>query len=332
MIAACSDEKGFVIRGDIKELGNRNIEITYYAAGGIQQQTALGNKGKFEFRGLSASPTLVDLSMPDGRPLAYIVIKDGEEVTVSGERLDPYELSVKGNRASSDLARFLRDNAVAIRNGDVKGINSAITDYVINNPSNPASGALLVTRFFAPGNELLADSLLGLITLEGRPSAVMQNYGALLSSQVSSDARSKIPTISIYAGGDTLARLQPSRHSCSLLAVMGTTSRQRDSITPWLRVLTDSLSRRRFAALEISLAADSISWAKAVKGDSVTWSRGWAPGGAAASQIRKLGIATEPFFIVCDSTGAQLYRGSSITSAAETVKNKLHLPKLTPPR
>lgn len=327
---SCSDDNDFVIRGEIKELGNQTVEITYYAAGGVKVQETPANKGKFEFRAFSSNPTLVTLAIPGSSPLAYIIIKNGEEVTVKGNSADPYELSVKGNSASADLSAFMRDNAAALRNGAVGEINGAVANYIRSNPSNPAAGALLVTRFSARGNEAVADSLLRMLAPEGRPAGVMQGYGAMLSRQVSAEAGGNVNAITLYAGGDTVARLIPSRQSYSLIAFTGTARLQRDSIKPWLGLLSDSLPRRRLKVLEISMAPDSSSWGQSISGDSARWSHAWSPGGTAAPQIKKLNVPFEPYFIVCDSTGAQLYRGGSVSLAAGEITRRLKVTRLRP--
>lgn len=128
--SSCSDNNEFVIRGEIKDLGHQGVKISYYAVGGIKTMEETANNGKFEFRAVSSNPTLVTLSKTAGEPLAYLIVKNGDELTVKGESADLYALTVKGNRPSSDIAKFVADNAVALRNGAKDEVNSAVADYI----------------------------------------------------------------------------------------------------------------------------------------------------------------------------------------------------------
>lgn len=85
---SCSDNNEFVIRGEIKDLGHQGVKISYYAVGGIKTMEEVANNGKFEFRGVSSNPTLLTLSNATGGPLAYLIVKNGDEITVKGETSD----------------------------------------------------------------------------------------------------------------------------------------------------------------------------------------------------------------------------------------------------
>lgn len=56
---------------------------------------------------------------------------------------------------------------------------------------------------------------------------------------------------------------------------------------------------------------------------SAIWLQTWAPGSVASTNIGKLSIPRLPYFIVADSTGAQIYRGPSISTAENTISGKL---------
>ena len=122
-------------------------------------------------------------------------------------------------------------------------------------------------------------------------------------------------------------RYVPSQQSYSLLAF--TDSRKPDSIISRLRNLRKSLGKRRLKIIEISLTGDSAMWRASVKGDSMNWFQAWAPGSTAAREIRRLAVPRAPFYIVADSTGTQLYRGTSAYSAYTLIRSRA-LPKTDP--
>ncbi|MDE6121334.1 MAG: hypothetical protein K2F63_06050, partial [Muribaculaceae bacterium] len=60
---------------------------------------------------------------------------------------------------------------------------------------------------------------------------------------------------------------------------------------------------------------DTADWRKSVLPDSASWRQGWAAGTVSAIGVDRLAIPSLPFFVVCDSTGRQIYRGSDMTRA-----------------
>lgn len=320
---SCSEKEDFTVRGHIEGLGTGSVTMYYYAQGGMKSVETMSVDGKFKLRGQSAMPALVTLITASSPRPYYLVASNGETIEIEGKADNPSGWTVKGNKPSKALADFVRDNAEAIEAGDYGSINSAVARYVTSHKSDIGASAILVTRFHVPGYEMLADSLLGLLSVDARPAAVMQNFGALLGRQVSSEANGDIAAMSVYAGPDSLVRMTPSRQSYALLAFTSEKRMRGDSLQKRLQWLYDTIPSRRFKALEISLAPDSASWRRSVDGDSVAWPQAWLPGGVAAPQIARLSVPRLPFYIVCDSTGRQLYRGSSITVATDEVARRL---------
>lgn len=321
-LVACSDKNDFTVRGNVEGLMTGPVTMYYYAQGGIKSVQTMAVDGKFKLRGQSATPTLITL-ITSSQPPFYIVASNGETIEIEGKAENSWSWTVKGNKPSKALADFARDNAEAIEAGDYVGVNNAVVRYVASHKSDIGASAILVTRFHVPGYEMLADSLLGLLDISARPASVMQNFGSLLSRQVSSEAHGDVPSMSVYAGPDSLIRLTPMRQSYALLAFTSEKRQGRDSLLKRLHWLCDSTPERRFRAVEISLAIDSASWRRSLEGDSASWPQAWMPGGVAAPQIARLNVPRLPYFIVCDSTGRQLYRGSSVTAATDEVGRRL---------
>ena len=73
----------------------------------------------------------------------------------------------------------------------------------------------------------------------------------------------------------------------------------------------------------MSMDADTMSWRRNVRADSVSWPTAWAAGAIAAPGVDRLGIPSVPYFIVADSTGRQLFRGRSIKQAEALVDSIL---------
>lgn len=319
VMTACGNDEVFTVKCEIKNLGDRGVEMVYYNRG-FKTVTGHPEDGKVTLKGNSPDPTLIEIFTLDHELLFSAVVQNGETLTVRFPVENPRDISIKGNDTSREMADFVRANDSIIAKSDFDAVNKAITGYITDHPDRISSTALLITGFHTPGYEILADSLLNIITPEARPLSLVQNFSAVTADQVSSDARGKLHSMTLWCGRDTIAKFYPSYHSRSLLVF--TSGHKHDSITSRLRELHDSLPSRRLSIFEISFDSDSTTWRRSIAPDSAKWLQAWTPGGAGGPAIRSLAIPLTPFFIVTDSTGKQLYRGSSITAAVNIIEKR----------
>lgn len=324
LLTACGNSDRFLVEGTIENGGSQLVELTYFSDGAARRITTVANDGKFNMEGTSSRPALAFLSVSGEAPAAILVVENGDEIscTVNGPG-KPWKAS--GNNASEVLARFYDDNAELLASGSDRAVNEAVARYVGDNPKRVASAALIVTTFRTRGFELMADSLMSLLTPEARQPAVLQNFMSTVSSQLAADAHEQLQPMSFYERRDTTYRFLAHRQSYTLFAFVGTERQSRDTIIPVIRTLTDSIPERRLRAIEVSLAADSAAWKRSVAADKAEWPQVWGPGSVSSSTLRKLAVNRVPFFIVADSAGRQAYRGSSISEAANLIKQRLNL-------
>ena len=185
------------------------------------------------------------------------------------------------------------------------------------------SAMLMVTRFRPNGYEMLADSLLNEISPEARPFLVVRSFASPIGDQVSTSARGEVKPFTIYNGKGSIIRYSPGMQSYALLVFND--KRTPDSISRRLRELRDTLTKRQFQLIEISLAPDSSMWHRMVDNDSSTWHQGWLPGGPSSLHIRRLAVPRTPFYVVADSVGRQCYRGSSFHRADTLLRSRFGL-------
>lgn len=328
LLQACGSSDTFIVDGSVEGGAQRPVELTYYADGAVRRlATTAGSDGRFRLEGRSVQPALAFLTVGGGAPAATLVVADGEhtELTVEPRGLidAPASWTAKGTSTNAALARFAADNAALLAAGDAAGINAAVAAYVTAHPSDVASAALLVTRYVARGHETQADSLMALLDASARRPGVVHNFMASMSSQLSSEAHENVKGMPLLGPTDSTYHYVPARYSTTLLAFVGTGRPMRDSIVPGLRDAASRWPEHRCKVIEFVAAPDSASWRSATASDSATWFQAWAPGTVAAPAVRKLSVTRTPFFIVADSTGRQLYRGSSLGLAREAVGRQL---------
>lgn len=323
-LTSCGNSDSFRISGEIKDAGAKTIELTYCPGGEVKRITVKAVDGKFAIEGEAPQPALGFLSVSGGVPVATLIVENSEETVCEIDVEKPAEAKIKGSRDNEELAAFLRENARTLEAGNPNEINAAVAKFVGAHRDSKAATAILVTRFCSTDNEIAADSLMSLISPSARSSALLLNFSAALASQLSAEARADIVAMSLYGRNDSVIRYNPFRQKCSLLAFVGENKACRDSVLPVLRALSKDFDHKLLKTVEISTAPDSATWRRLTDQDSASWSQAWAPGSVAAPNVRRMAVARVPFFIIADSTGRQIHRGSSARVAERIVRDYIN--------
>lgn len=323
---ACGKRDHFTIECRTSPDLQRMIMFTYSDHKGVQQQIQPLTDGKAVMKGSCATLTLVSVGLADGTPIADCIVENGDRVKVSF-KLDAEgsgsfsDISIKGSKPSSRLLEFEEENDSVITLGYGEELNRVVTDYVTANPDDPVSTVLLLRYFDARDNEMSADSLMMRLAPKARPATLLQNYGAITSGQLATEAGERIYAFSVFTATDSFMMLRPNDRRQTLFAFtsQGRERRKQVDSLRHLQGISDSL---RLRVVEISLAGDSAKWRREIAGDSAKWLQAWVPGNVSAPSLRRLAVPRQPFYILIDSTGNQLYRGSDFAKVTpEAVRN-----------
>ncbi len=323
MAVACGDDTEFRVAGEVQGLGTRNISMLYVADGSVRSVSTAAIDGKFDLRGSSDEYTVVELFVgaKGNVPLARMLAKNGETLHCKLDIEDPSKNEIKGNGPSEQWSGFLRENAAVLNDGTPGMINSLVTKYVDSHPDNIVSSLLMLTSYNSVNNESRADSLFAVIAPEARPAKLVDDYRLLLSYNNSAALNAKVRSFTLYSVGDSMERYSPYKSGYSLLYFTDGTQRS-DTITRQIKRPYDSYSRKRFRVVEVSFAPDSAAWKRA-SADSLGWTRVWAPGGVAHNSFDALNIPRIPFYILADSNGTQVYRGSALRQAIDSLDSRI---------
>lgn len=320
LLTGCGNDEEFLIKCDIKGLGNKGVEI-FYADRGLHRASFHPADDKVTLRGSSQEPVFVDVFTVDGEWLFGCVARNGDDLEVKMSLADPSKIEIKGNDDSRRYAAFLSANDSILRSGDAAAVNALIAREVRANPSYISSAMLLATRFNARGYELLADSLINTLTPEARPEGVIGGFAGLVGEQLTPAVRGDVRTMTFRAAPDTVVRYVPAMQSYSLLVFVGRS--KHDSIRSVLREMQSTLPKKRFTEIEMTVMSDSATWAASIRRDSAKWVQAWLSGGVAHNAVRAVQVPYVPFFIVTDSLGHQVYRGGSVCAASDTLRSRL---------
>lgn len=322
ILGACGSDS-FHVEGRIDGMARQNLRAVYYADGAIRMVPAMVIDGKFSFEGRATEPALVELYTSDRNLLGRFVAKNGETIRCGFDRRDPYNVTIDGNELSGRWADFLRVNSQVLAAGDNVRVNALVARYVEHNPSDQLSSLLLVTLYDSASDPVGAQKLLELINPDSKPVSALEGYAELLASVNDKSNRIPVRELRLYSLKDSMATYRTVGRKASMICFTTAESGRKDSIVKALKRLAKATSGTDRLILDVSLDADSVQWRQAIGKDSATWTQVWAPGSAAAASVEPLAIDRLPFFIVTDSAGNQLYRGSQLLKAETAMTNQL---------
>lgn len=321
VLASCGDDTQFRVTGEVQGLGTRTVNMLYVADGAVHQEGQPAIDGKFDLHGVSSEYTVVELFTAQRSLIARMLVKNGQTINCKLDLENPYVIEMKGNKPVEQWSEWIRHNAGVLEIGAPAQVNALVADYVLNHRDDILSSALMLTTYYAPDNESQADSLFALISPSARPDKLVDDYRLLLSYNNSSLLNAKIRPFSLYSYGDSTEHYAPGRASYTLF-YFACQEHRRDTIVRAIEGIYDNYPRRRLKVLDVSFAPDTTAW-KREQPDSLKWTRVWTPGGVASATFDPLNIPRLPYYILSDSTGAQVYRGSSVKAAIDSLERRL---------
>ncbi|MCM1066159.1 MAG: hypothetical protein NC418_01130 [Muribaculaceae bacterium] len=316
---SCSDDEQFRVNGTIEGKPTMNLRAGYYADGVYRTLITGVREGEFEFFASASQPTLLEITDYDYRPIGRLYVVNGETYTINIDQAKPFAVEADGSDVNSRWSAFLRSNADELE----RDANPVVARYIKENPADVVSTLLLLTAYDSSRSPVEADSLMDYITAEARPSSLTEGYNYLMQRLITADAHGPVKPVKYIGTDGSLSSFDPTQSPVSLIAVSSAGDIRTDSVLPVLRRLSTRHRASAPGVLDISLDPDTVAWKKSIAADSASWHQGWAPGGLAAMSVEPLGVPSVPYFVVCDSTAGQIYRGVSARRAAEVVDSLL---------
>lgn len=309
-VSACGDSESFTIEGTIEGNPTLNLRFIYPSGGTLARGLTAARDGKFEYKGVAPTPTILEIVDNDYRLMARLYVANGDRLTCHLNRGNPNSLTVSGNEVSERWAKFLGEKSNDLNSPRA---NEIVEKYVADNPSDILSTILVLTSYDASRDALRADSIMSSIDQTVRPSYLVDGFNLMLQRLVSQTATEPVMPIPFFNLKDSLVDFRPSARRWSVIALSDANSGRKDSILPAIRRLYAKKNRDVLQIVDFSVDRDTIAWHKNVRNDSASWSQAWVPGSIASPGIERLGVPSVPYFIVVDSTGAQALRTSSVS-------------------
>ncbi len=320
ILVSCSSDH-FTIKGELEGIGTQNIRVLYLTDDErVESEWVTVTDGRFEFVGSNYDWTIVYFIDNNKKIIARAAVKNGDDISIKGSVENPYGINVEGTDENEQWYDFINGNAKLYGQSDRRQLNAEIEKYVTDNPSEISSTLILLNDYSNISGMTSVDSLFKIISIDARPSGLVNNYYAL-SQQIDKEKRSRsINSLLMYSSLDSMITFSVSKYKASLLYFWDKNDMNRTDIVKGLKELQKKHEKSgRMQIADVMLSTDSLHWKEYIEKDSTTWMHFWTVGGSLNRAISNLDISSSPYFVVTNSLGRQLYRGNSFENAVKAV-------------
>lgn len=319
VMCGCKKEnRPFKVKIALQGLGSQQVKVVYSGAdGGIVDYWAKCENNAFEIEGTCSNPSLLMVYNKMNVPIIKLIVAGGDKLEVNGKILEPYNLKVEGSEMAKQYNDFLVRHKMEYQSTNSQALNTAIENYVKDNPKSIVSTALVMLDY-SPNDDTAIDKLLDKIDDSAKPESLMASYNLL-------KARSKKPTTKItslnifeQSSGDfQMAKIKGDKPSLIFFWDRDLGLSDRNKIIEEMKMIEPSQAQ----LMDISLDIDSTGWYYATHQNNTSWKHYWVPSSMMNGEIVGLQVDKIPTIIVTDSLGNQQYRGDDPIKARQTIEN-----------
>ena len=326
LLAGCSSDS-FYIEGELEGLGTQNVRIVYVARDAVQSLWVPAMESKFNFSGISSEPTVVEVYTRDLTRIAHLVMRNGDEVTLTGKLSEPYSTVAEGDKLNARWAEWVSGHAGDIAKGNAEAVHKDVEKMVKNAPDDPLTALLVGYDYIFTEADVAAAQRL----LERLPDSEMNQLAEVHIGAVG-DATAlrrqqggRIPSFALITNADTLTSFAAADARASLLYFWLPENVAHKADIRLMKRLKSRYGAAQLQLADIALENDTAVWKRTLRTDSALtlWRHYWALGGSANPELRRLGINSTPTFVAIDNQGRQLYRGSSAADAEAALNDYL---------
>ena len=151
MSAACGHPDSLRLEGKLIDESTINLRVLYDSGRGMQSGITASRNGKFRFEGRTARPTLIDIYDNEYRLLGRTYGANGEDIKLTLDRSNPYNMTAKGNPVAERWAAWLHSHADSLRTADSDTRNRMVAGYVGSHRDDIVSALLMMTLYDSSG-------------------------------------------------------------------------------------------------------------------------------------------------------------------------------------
>lgn len=326
VLASCGVDKEFRIDGRVDGFGTGNLRLVYYNGDGVQSIAATAVDGRFMVSGKLNRPAMMRVYTNNGAIVGRLIIEPGETVDAVFNLTDPLNIKLDGNEDSERYAKFITGNADVIRSGNKAAINAAVDKYVSANPQRAVSGLLMADYYDSNGYEDRAMELINQLGRDARNTAALDGLRDMLQMLSYPIDSLCLTPLRLFGPGDSLSTVDPAKASLTVICLTTADNRGADSVAAAIDLIRNGKRNGKVQIADISCDLDTAAWKQSLRQladngkTSTSVSRYWTPSAYNIEAFEKMPVRRVPWFIVADSTGRVLYRGSSVAAARKTAR------------
>ncbi len=318
MAAVCAACGGgaFKIEGHLSDAGTQNLRAVYLSGDTVISQWVPSVDGKFAIDGKADGLTVVYIYSSQMKLVAHVAVDNGDKVSVEGAIADNYNIAVEGTDINAEWNAFVRAHAADFKASRNDVTDKAIAGFIAKNPKNVVS-TLLLTCDYSDLSSPEAQQLFKKIDKSAKPDRLMSLYSQFFTN--GDLAAKKINALKLRNSQDSIVLVRTYDHPVSVIYFWRDDDNNRRGDVSELKALYKG---SRVQVLDVCLDSDTLGWRRTVNADSTKWQHYRAIGGPVDKTIVDLNVKGSPFFIVADSTGTQIYRGSQISGVRKAIDKK----------
>lgn len=319
VMCGCKKEnRPFKVKIALQGLGSQQVKVVYSGAdGGIVDYWAKCENNAFEIEGTCSNPSLLMVYNKMNVPIIKLIVAGGDKLEVNGKILEPYNLKVEGSEMAKQYNDFLVRHKMEYQSANSQALNTAIENYVKDNPKSIVSTALVMLDY-SPSDDTAIDKLLDKIDDSAKPESLMASYNLLKAR--SKKPITKITSLNIFeqsSGDFQMAKIKGDKPSLIFFWDRDLGLSDRNKIIEEMKMIEPSQAQ----LMDISLDIDSTGWYYATHQNNTSWKHYWVPSSMMNGEIVGLQVDKIPTIIVTDSLGNQQYRGDDPIKARQTIEN-----------
>lgn len=321
IMTACGGGDSFRIKGKVEGLGTRNLRFYYYDGKTLQVGLASAINDEFNFEGRSDEETLITIVVNQTNVLTHLIAENGDDIELNMSINGDKDVTVKGNDDAQSLVAFIASNAKVLDSKNTSSINDLIEKQIASKPDSKISAALFAIYYDSSVNPVHADSVLMTMSEDILNSRFIAGYQSMLARFESEKMSEPIMPLTMYCEKDSMTTFNPKNSVRNLLVFSLGADSRRDVIKPAIDSLARKYDKKKLAIVNIGLENDTAAWKSTIKEEPMAGLNLWMPGSVANPVIRRLNISRIPMYILCDSTGRQIYRGESLKIVCDSLSS-----------
>lgn len=311
LLTACGDAGKFTVEASFDNVSSPTLRVVFMSDSGLTDATVpRDERGTIRIAGHSSQPTLLFITGDRNTVLARAIVTGGDKLKVHGDARIPDDLLITGNQASERWLKFRTVHDELYDNAPCTALDDSIIAYATAHRDDITSAVLLLCDHSSALTDQKALAAFAALEPAARPAGITASAATLAA--LVTEAPDRVDELRLISNdGKRLTTVSLTGKPTVTLCWSPI-----DSVYKAHHNFLDNLSRQGQAAIiDIDVDGDSAKWQRSLKGIAgKPWTHLWAPAGPLEPGIETLAVGRTPLYVVNDSAGTVLYRGSDTTA------------------